>query len=96
MAAMLRKARKGNLAFMSKTRRVKKNSFDSLFRPNNDEERYESVLFDIGRLCQNNLYMYGINKLLHGWLVCTIFTMHLLWKIAKLTRSPPLCSPTMQ
>ena len=21
---------------------------------------------------QNNLYMFGINKLLHGWLVCTI------------------------
>ena len=31
--------------------------------------------------------MFGINKLLHGWLVCTIFIMHLLWKIVKLTRS---------
>ena len=31
--------------------------------------------------------MFDINKLLHGWLVCTIFIMHLLWKIAKLTRS---------
>ena len=25
--------------------------------------------------------MFSINKLLHGWLVCTIFIMHLLWKI---------------
>ena len=31
--------------------------------------------------------MFVINKLLHGWLVCTIFIMHLLLKIAKLTRS---------
>ena len=31
--------------------------------------------------------MFGIKKLLHGWLVCTIFIMHLLLKIAKLTRS---------
>ena len=31
--------------------------------------------------------MFDINKLLHGWRVRTIFIMHLLWKIAKLTRS---------
>ena len=40
-----------------------------------------------GFQCQNNLYMFGINKLLHGWLVCTIVIMPFLWKIAELTRS---------
>ena len=54
-----------------------------LFGRNN---RYESVLryqyfvstlFAFDRLhCQNNLYVYSINKLLHGWLVCTYFTTH--------------------
>ena len=33
------------------------------------------------------LYTHIINKLLHGWLVCTIFIIHSLWRIAKLTRS---------
>ena len=28
-----------------------------------------------------------MNKLLHGWFVCTIFIIHSLWRIAKLTRS---------
>ena len=34
-----------------------------------------------------HLYTHIINKLLHGWFVCTIFIIHLLWRIAKLTRS---------
>ena len=34
-----------------------------------------------------HLYTHIINKLLHGWFVCTIFIIHSLWKIAKLTRS---------
>ena len=34
-----------------------------------------------------HLYTHIINKLLHGWFVCTIFIIHSLWRIAKLTRS---------
>ena len=34
-----------------------------------------------------HLYTDIINKLLHGWFVCTIFIIHSLWRIAKLTRS---------
>ena len=37
-------------------------------------------------LC-THLYTHIINKLLHGWFVCTIFIIHSLWRIAKLTRS---------
>ena len=33
-----------------------------------------------------HLYTHII-KLLHGWFVCTIFIIHSLWRIAKLTRS---------
>ena len=34
-----------------------------------------------------HLYTHIINKLLHGWFICTIFIIHSLWRIAKLTRS---------
>ena len=30
------------------------------------------------KFLKNKLFMYGMNKLLHDWLVCTIFIMHLL------------------
>ena len=32
-----------------------------------------------------HLYTHIINKLLHGWFVCTIFIIHSLWRIATLT-----------
>ena len=34
-----------------------------------------------------HLHTHIINNLLHGWFVCTIFIIHSLWRIAKLTRS---------
>ena len=33
------------------------------------------------------ILIHIINKLLHGWFVWTIFIVHSLWRIAKLTRS---------
>ena len=41
--------------------------------------------------------MFGIDKLLHGWLVCTIFIMHLLWKsnLSQLVHKNRTHSPTM-
>ena len=33
-----------------------------------------------------HLYVHITNNLIHGWIVCTIFIIHSLWRIVKLTR----------
>ena len=64
-------------------------SFDSLFRPNNEEINGMNLFWEFNILfrhcspltgfqCRNTLYMYGMNELLHGCLVCTIFIMYYL------------------
>ena len=67
------KGRKSYLAFMSEKKKYLNGmnlfwEFDIMFR-------HCSPL--TGFQCQNNLYLFGINKLLHGWFVCTIFIMRL-------------------
>ena len=43
--------------------------------------------YHISVFLYTHLYTHIINKLLHGRFVCTIFIIHSLWRIAKLTRS---------